>query len=506
MNAEITIDLSKEIAPIDDRLYSSFIEHMGRAIYTGIYEPEHSTADEQGFRRDVLELIKPLNVPYIRYPGGNFVSGYRWEDGVGPKDKRPVRRDLAWFALETNQIGTNEFVDFCKKASTSPMLAVNLGTRGPQDAANLLEYCNVPSGTYYSDLRRSHGYESPHNIKLWCLGNEMDGPWQICGKTADEYGRIACETAKMMKWLDPNIELVVCGSSFKAMPTYGIWERTVLRHCYEHVDYLSLHQYYQDMDDDIPTFLARSEEMDDFIKEVASICEEIRLEKKSDKQIYLSFDEWNVWYHFQKKQKETGQEPEKWITPRPVEEEEFDFADALLVGSMLNTLIKNCNVVKIACLAQLVNVIAPIMTIPGGKSYVHTIYYPFYYASKYGRGTALSIDMNVPHYSCSIKEQVPYLDCSAILSKDNSELTLFIVNKNLTENITTAFSLKESYNSNITILEHIELTANSLRATNTAESSAVTPVNVTTYASVNDNEVALTLKAASWNMLRIKLQ
>jgi alpha-N-arabinofuranosidase len=239
--AAIRIDKNEAISSIDERIYGSFIEHMGRAVYTGIYEPGHPTANESGFRQDVINLIKPLNIPVIRYPGGNFVSGYRWEDGVGHKDMRPTRPDLAWLALETNQVGTNEFMDFLQQVGAEPMIAVNLGTRGPQDAANLLEYCNFPGGTYYSDMRISHGYTQPHNIKLWCLGNEMDGPWQICAKTADEYGRIACETAKMMKWLDPDIELVVCGSSFREMPTFGDWERTVLRHTYEHVDYLSLH-------------------------------------------------------------------------------------------------------------------------------------------------------------------------------------------------------------------------------------------------------------------------
>ena len=209
MEAYINLNANDAIAKIDDRIYGSFIEHMGRAVYTGIYEPGHPSADSDGFRRDVADLIRPLRLPLIRYPGGNFVSGYNWEDGVGPKDSRPVRPDLAWFAIEPNLVGTNEFMDFLKLIGSEPMFAVNLGTRGAQDAANLLEYCNFPGGTHYSDLRISHGYPKPHNVKLWCLGNEMDGPWQICAKTADEYGRLACETAKMLKWLDPEIELVV---------------------------------------------------------------------------------------------------------------------------------------------------------------------------------------------------------------------------------------------------------------------------------------------------------
>ena len=299
MKATITVSPAKTIAPIDPRLYSSFIEHMGRAVYTGIYEPDHPSADEAGLRRDVLELVKPLNLPLIRYPGGNFLSGYRWEDGIGPKENRPVRLDLAWQALEPNTFGTDEFLDFCEKAGTAPMMGVNLGTRGPQEAADLVEYCNFPGGTYYSDLRKANGHAEPYGIKLWCLGNEMDGPWQICAKTAQEYATAARESAKMMRLIDPDIELVACGSSFRAMPTFGSWERTVLRECWDQIDYLSLHQYYQCNDGDLPTYLARSREMDGFIEEVSAICQEVREEKQSQKQVYLSFAEWNAWYPWQ---------------------------------------------------------------------------------------------------------------------------------------------------------------------------------------------------------------
>ena len=421
LTANIQLDANAVISPIDERLYSSFIEHMGRAVYSGIYEPDHPTSNNYGFRQDVIAHIKPLNIPVIRYPGGNFVSGYRWEDGVGPKTSRPVRPDLAWFALETNRFGTNEFMDFLKFINARPMLAVNLGTRGTQDAVNLLEYCNFASGTYYSDMRISHGYPAPHNIKLWCLGNEMDGPWQIGAKTAEEYGRLACETAKMMKWLDPDIELVVCGSSFREMPTFGDWEYTVLRHTYEYVDYLSLHTYYMNTEDDVPSFLASNVRMDRFIKEVAAICAEIKSEKKAKKDIYLSFDEWNIWYHF-KKDCET---PPKWMEARPIEEECYDFADALLVGSMLITLINNADVVKIACLAQLVNTIAPIMTEPQGRAWAQTTYFPFLYTSQRGRGTALKAKLEVPAYSCKAGENIPFVDCAAVLSGDRNEIAVF---------------------------------------------------------------------------------
>ena len=264
--ATLTLDHDFRVGEIDPRLFGSFLEHLGRAIYTGIYEPGHPSADEDGFRTDILDIIRELRVPIIRYPGGNFVSGYNWEDGVGPLEQRPRRLELAWRSLETNRFGTNEFIDWCRKADTEPMFAVNLGTRGPDEARNLLEYCNHPGGTYYSDLRRSHGYAEPHNIKLWCLGNEMDGPWQMGHKTADEYGRIATETAKLMRWVDPSIELVACGSSNNRMPTFATWEATVLDHVYEHVDYLSLHLYLELHGDDVGDFLAQPVGMDRFIE------------------------------------------------------------------------------------------------------------------------------------------------------------------------------------------------------------------------------------------------
>lgn len=428
--AKMVLDKEFRIGEVDKRIYGSFVEHLGRCVYGGVYQPDHPQADEDGFRKDVIELVKELNVPIIRYPGGNFVSNFYWEDSVGPVEERPARLELAWRTLETNRFGLGEFSKWVKKVNSETMMAINLGTRGISDACNLLEYCNHPGGTKYSDLRRRHGAEEPYNVKTWCLGNEMDGPWQICSKTAQEYGRIACETAKMMKWLDPSIELVACGSSFRDMPTFGQWEKTVLEHCYEHIDYLSLHQYFQNNDGDVPTFLARSLEMEDSIRIIAGLCQEVKQEKGSDHDVMLSFDEWNVWYHFQKE----GKQPPKWTVARPVEEELFDDMDTLVVGCMLNALLRCADVVKISCLAQLVNVIAPIMTEPGGKAWVQGIYYPFLYASAYGRGVSLLPQVEVPGYSCAINKHVPYLDCSAVTGADGA-LTLFLVNRSGVETI-----------------------------------------------------------------------
>ncbi len=295
-SASIIVDRDFVLADLDRRLFGAFVEHMGRCVYGGIFEPGHPTADEQGFRGDVMALTRELGPTIIRYPGGNFLSGYNWEDGVGPREQRPARRDLAWFSTETNQFGTNEFIDWCRKTDIEPMLGVNLGTRGPDEARRFLEYCNHAGGSALSDLRRAHGYEQPHGVKFWCLGNEMDGPWQICHKTAQEYGRAALETAKVMRWADPTIQLAACGSSHRNMKTYGAWEYEVLDHCFDQVDFISLHTYFRNDADEMSEYFGVIELMDAFIKEVVAICDAVAAKRRSAKRIMLSFDEWNVWY------------------------------------------------------------------------------------------------------------------------------------------------------------------------------------------------------------------
>ena len=233
--AHIELDKRAVIAPVRRRTFGAFVEHLGRCVYTGLYEPGHPTANEDGFRMDVVELVQELGTTTVRYPGGNFVSGFRWEDSVGPRDKRPVRRDLAWHSLESNQVGLDEFARWLKLTGAELMLAVNLGTRGILPALDLLEYANHPSGTALSDLRIANGTPEPHNVRMWCLGNEMDGSWQQGFMTADDYGRIAARTAAAMRMADRNLELAVCGSSDSSLATFGDWERTVLEHSYEYV-------------------------------------------------------------------------------------------------------------------------------------------------------------------------------------------------------------------------------------------------------------------------------
>ncbi|MCY0877584.1 MAG: alpha-N-arabinofuranosidase [Firmicutes bacterium] len=498
LDAKIIVNTEFDIGEVDPRLYGSFLEHVGRAIYGGIYDPHHPTADSHGYRTDVMDLVRELSVPLIRYPGGNFVSGYRWEDGIGPQNQRKVRLDLAWRAVEPNLFGLNEFVEWARMVQSEVMMVVNLGTRGIDEACSLLEYCNFPGGTYWSDLRIRHGYSSPHQIKVWCLGNEMDGPWQLGHKTADEYGRLAAETAHAMRQLDPSIELVVAGSSHSRMPTFPEWERVVLEHTYQVVDYISLHSYYGNANQDSRDFLASSVDMDQFINAVIAACDYVKAKMRASKTLYLSFDEWNVWFHSQQQDQTVA----PWQVGPPLLEDIYTLEDALVVGTLLITLLRHADRVKMASLAQLVNVIAPIKADPGQPAWRQTIFYPFLHASKWGRGRVLQTLIRAPLYSTRQYGDVPTLDAICVDNESAGELVIFGVNRHLTETLTVEIKLEndQCYRGG----EHVILYHDDLMATN----SAADPNRVRPYATSINSVIrdALTLRwpPHSWNVIRLK--
>ncbi len=428
------------VGAVDPRLFGSFVEHIGRAVYTGIFEPGHPRADARGFRQDVLALIRELGVTVVRYPGGNFVSGYKWEDGVGPAEKRPRRRELAWMATETNQFGTNEFVEWCRLAGIEPMMAVNLGTRGPVEAGELYEYCNHPGGTALSDLRVAHGYERPHGIRLWCLGNEMDAPWQMGTCEPEEYGRRAREAAKQMRFPDanrsssppPDVEFVVCGSSSGEMPLFGHWERRVLEQCFHQVQHVSLHTYYGAPIERPVDALAQTDAMARFIDDVAATCDAVSASFKSPKRFTLCFDEWNVWTM----DGDRAEWKPAWSIAPPLQEQVHNVLDALLLGGMGLTLLARVDRVKIACLAQLVNVIAPIRTRAGGPAWRQTIFWPFHDLSRYGRGrvlrSAVRCAARIPHVPISAKS-LEKAEGNAlqvvVVANDDGAVTVFALNR-----------------------------------------------------------------------------
>jgi len=492
----MTLDREFTVGRTDPRIYGSFIEHIGRAVYGGIFEPGHPSADSDGFRKDVIDLVKELGVPFIRYPGGNFVSGYDWLDGVGPVEKRPRKKDLAWKVVEPNTIGVNEFVRWAGKAGAEVNMSVNLGTRGPDEARALVEYCNHPVGTYWSDLRASHGIPEPYRIRTWCLGNEMDGPWQICHKTAEEYGRAAAEAAKVMKWTDPGIELVACGSSFPGMPTYPQWESTVLEHVYEHVEYVSLHCYYGNQENDPANFLAKSLAMDEQIRTVIAACDLARAKKRSKKTLHLSFDEWNVWFHSH----EADRKVEPWSIAPPILEDVYTFEDAVMVGCLMITLLRNADRVKIACLAQLVNAIAPIMTKTGGPSWRQTTFYPFLHASRFGRGTVLASAIDSPRYDTRDFTGVPALEATAVMDEERGAVTIVAVNRGTKESLDLSVSLRGF--GPLAVAEHLVLDHSDLKAVNGPGAEKVKPRS-NGGARLDGAQLEARLPGPSWNVIRL---
>jgi alpha-L-arabinofuranosidase len=438
--ARTIINQARHKGNLDRRILGSFLEHLGRAVYEGVYDPKSPLADANGFRKDVMAEVKGLGVPIIRYPGGNFVSGYNWLDGVGPKNQRPTVLDRAWNTLEPNQFGTNEFIQWARLVGAEPLLGGNFGTGTVAEQVALVEYCNVDRGTKWSELRRSHGFAQPHNVRYWCLGNEMDGPWQMGTMTAREYGRKARDAAQQFRVLDRNLKLIACGSSAPSMPTYMIWDREVLEECYDQVDAVSLHNYFgntpETSGNNVSRYLAMNLDMERQILEIAAVCDYVQGRLKSPKRLWLSFDEWNVWYRARTGVDVDGQ---RKAAP-PLLEEPYNLEDALLVGGFLNTLLRRSDRVGLACLAQLVNVIAPLAT-NAEKTIRHTIYYPYAWALQYAQGRVLDLMVESDTYSIKSEglradfardEEVPFLDVVATHNPPNGQIAIFMLNRDTT--------------------------------------------------------------------------
>lgn len=496
--ARIIINREYKNGSVDDRIYGSFVEHMGRVVYSGIYEPGHPTADADGFRTDVLEAVRGAGVTNIRYPGGNFVSCYNWEDGIGRKEERPCRPELAWRAIETNEFGTDEFMRWCKKAGVSPMLAVNLGTGGIREAVNYLEYCNFPGGTTYSEKRITNGQEEPYKVRTWCLGNEMDGAWQLGHKEAADYGKLVRETAKAMKILDPEVELVSCGSSLKTMDTFPEWEALSLNETYDYVDYISLHQYFDGHEKPVEEFLAQADEMSDYIKTVVSVCDYIKAKKRSSKELFISFDEWGVWTRASDETvKECKNRP--WQQAMPISEMVYSYKDALLFGGMMLAILKNAGRVKIACQSLLTNVSAMIMTEKGGGLWLQPIYYPFADTAAFGHGEVMDCRVTYDFAGSGAKD-ISLLDTAAV--ENQGEMVIFMINRSPSEEIEAVMDL-QGYEAK-SVVEHRILVSDDPEAVNREAHDRVKP-GFKTGAVVEDGKVTVILDRLSWNVIRIKI-
>ena len=473
--ARTVINQARYRSDMDRRIFGSFLEHLGQAIYEGIYEPGSKLSDQNGFREDVMAVVREMGAPIIRYPGGNFVSGYNWLDGVGPKDKRPAVLDRAWNSLETNQFGTNEFMEWCKLVNTEPLMGFNLGTGTPEMAVALVEYCNVDKGTKWSDLRREHGYEQPWNVKYWCLGNEMDGPWQMGHMPARDYGLKARDTARQIRVINPDAKLIACGSSNTILPTYMVWDREVLEECYDQVDGISLHNYYGNTKEltgnNTSRYLAMNLDMERQIHQIADVCDYVQGVLKSPKRLWLSFDEWNVWYRARGGRFANG---ERKFAPHLLEER-YNLEDALLVGGFLNTLLRESNRVRVACLAQLVNVIAPLVTNETSVM-CQSIYYPYAWALKYARGRVLDLLVESETYPIdaaglradfAINAQVPYLDVVATINPPDGKVCVLMLNRDLESERELVLEWRDPMPTRVLACE--TLTGSDLKAVNTFE-------------------------------------
>lgn len=494
--ANCSINKQYKLAEIDERIYGSFIEHMGRAVYTGIYEPDHPTADEDGFRKDVLDVIRECNVTIIRYPGGNFVSGYDWKDGIGPKDKRPTRLDYAWFSIEDNHFGIDEFADWLKKVKAEGMIAVNLGTGTPKDAGKLVEYCNIKSGTALSDLRIRNGHQNPHNFKVWCLGNEMDGLWQTCQLPAEDYAKKAKEAAKIMKCVDPAIELAACGSSGAGIATFPEWDRIILETLYEHVDYISLHAYYE-YEGDINNFLGSFSHLDNYINAIKATADYVKTKNRSKKTMSLSLDEWNVWNM-------KNMQLKRWQKAPSIAEDSYSLLDALVVGGMLCTILNNVDRIKIACLAQLVNALSPIHTEKGGGVLKHTTFYPFMQVSKYGKGAVIKNLMSCDNFVTDKHGELPTIHSSTTYDAENNKLTFFSLNYDQKNDIELKLCMNEF--GPLEIIEHLVMDGNDLFTSNTFEEPNKVIPRLNPVEKSIGKEFDIMLPKLSWNVVRFEIK
>lgn len=492
----VHIDPGFDVGEVNPRLFGTFVEHMGRCVYTGIYEPGHPTADEHGFRTDVAGLVRELGATAVRYPGGNFVSNYRWEDGVGPLEERPRNLDFAWRSVETNEVGTNEFLSWCSRVGLEPVMAVNLGTRGLTEAMEQLLYVNGEPGTRLPDLRASHGHPEPWKVTTWCLGNEMDGPWQMGHKTPAEYARLVAEVANAFHRFDDGLSLVACGSSNRSMPTFGEWERVVLDAGLENIDLISAHAYYEPVDGDVVSFAACAEDMDRYINQVVATADHVAAHHHSDKKVKISFDEWNVWAQ-QRFGGENSIEVEE--APRLIEDA-YTLTDAVVVGGLLITLLRHTDRVGLACQAQLVNVIAPIRSEPGGPAWRQTIFHPFALTARHARGRVLDLRTEGSTIDTPAYGPVDQIWPVATWDEEPGDLAIFLVNRSLDE--ATTLGLDLSRFGDLRLVEHLMISDADRDAVNTlAEPDRVVPKPGTSH--LDGSALSIDAPALSWHCLRL---
>ncbi len=502
-DAIIKIDIDRNIGEINKNIYGNFVEHLGRCVYGGIYDPGSPLSDGNGFRKDVMEAIKGLNVSVVRYPGGNFVSNYHWEDGVGPK--RIPRMELAWNRLETNQFGTNEFIKFSKELGFEPYFSVNMGTGTIEEAQRWVEYCNVKAGPYYAELRKSHGFAEPYNIKYWSLGNEMDGFWQMGHLNAEDYSKKARETAKLMRLTSPGIKLIAAGSSnYRPDADPDAWNRTILNELKDVTDYIALHMYVGNPDDNYYNFVSTPLVLEQRTQIVRGMINEVmtKAQRGNQEPIYIAWDEYNVWYRARAEESMRGER---------ALEERYNLEDALVIAGFLNSFVRNADIVKMANMAQLVNVIAPVFTNETGL-FKQTIYYPLTLFANYVHGISLDVLVKCDHYdtesfyiglgeSMTQQKNVPYLDVSASINGD--ELVICVVNRNKDTAINTGIISQEGQFTGI--IEVFEVNGPDIKSQNDFDKETVKTIRKEGI-KVKGNSFNYSFSPHSFTLLKSKIQ
>jgi alpha-N-arabinofuranosidase len=487
--ARIKIDTERVISDIDPKIYGNFLEHLGRCIDGGVFEEASSLSDSHGFRKDVLDAARKLNVTILRWPGGNFSSNYHWKDGIGPRDSRPSRLEMAWGTVESNRFGTHDFLQYTEMLGAEPYICANLGTGTWEEAQQWVEYCNSSEDTAMTRLRKQNGRKDPWKVKYWGLGNEMDGPWQMGHRSADDYGKFALEAAKLMKWTDPDVKLIAAGSSnYGSESDWTGWNRTVLQYLRRHADYLSLHLYVGNRDNNFSEFMASSLDLDDRIKTAEGIIRAALTSEPRTRRIYIAFDEWNVWYRA-RGSKERG---------RRILEEHYNLEDALVVATFLNSFVNNSHIVKIANMAQLVNVIAPIFTNEKGL-FLQTIYHPLQLFANNSKGKALDLFVDGPKYTSKRFGDVPYLDTSA--AYDKGTLVLNVVNRHESQAIEAEFEAEDKQFSGSVQIS--EVNGPDIKAENDFGSAKVNTVQRS--AAAEGRKFTYSFPPHSYTMLKAKL-
>ena len=499
--ARSVVNASFVLGEVSDFLFGQYFEPLGRCTHEGMYEPGHFSSDEDGWRMDVFELVREMGITCFRYPGGNFTATYRWEDGVGPRAERPVRMEPAWLSIEDNSIGTNEYVEYVKRLGAETLMCFNMGTRGVEEACDLVEYCNWPGGTYLSDLRRKHGYESPHDIKYWCIGNEVEGEWQIAQRRPSDYSWLCKQVGKAIKRMDPNYQIIASGTSGSGLSSFIEWDLEVLDEAYEYIDGLAFHCYTNRFETDTTLrYLAHTAKLDHDLSAIEGACRAIKAKKRSKKDIWLSLDEWNVqsfeMIHLQTDRPKRGIKP--WMVHPPVLEQTYTMEDALALGLQFIVFFKHCNSIKIACMSLLVNSLAPIMTEKGGPAWRQPTYFPFMHCSKYGRGEVLQTVIECETYEDELHGTVPYVE--AVMTKNENNLTLFAVNKH--DNFCDVVCELQGFDG-YKLVEHIVLSHDDLFAVNTAKDQNNVAPRTSDNASVDGGILQARLDGYSWNVIRL---